>query len=475
MVSIRELPFRSIVWALGGSLIVLVTGFLSLARAFEPSVTIPLYLLLTVIIAWRAGFGAAVAVATCATLGLDFFFTEPRFSFVVTSRQDVFSLLIFAAVSLLISHLSRRIRANADRLGHSEAEQRALYELSRSALLLDWKTSVDEQLCFLIQERMRLKGVALWDEREATFTSSGDTGHASDRLQAAFRAERSYDLPNHLESVRILRFGVRSVGAMLFRGDIDQLTADSIATLVATHLERIRALKAEVAAESQSVSERLRTAVLDGLAHAVKTPLTTIIASSSGLREIGSLSTLQDELARAIEEQASYLADLTDRLLRTAKLDNAAVLLKPQPTHLEDLIHAAIGELRTAYDTSRIHIVGETDLDVSVDPELFRMILVHVLENALKYSVDATAVTMRVGVTGNALIFSVHNEGSYVPQTERELVFQRYYRTESMQHRAPGTGIGLSVAKQAVEAHGGRIWLESDQDAGTTFLITIPV
>ena len=475
MVAMKQLPFKSMAWTLGGSVIVLAAGFLSLARTFEPSVTIPLYLLLTVIIAWRAGFGAAIIVAICATLGLDFFFTEPRFSFAVTSRQDVFSLLIFAAVSLLISHLSRRIRANADRLRHSEAEQRALYELSRSALLLDWKASVDEQLCFLIQERMQLEGVALWDERETAFTSSGDTAHAEDRLKAAFRAERSYDLPNHLESVRMLRFGVRSVGAILFRGNIDQLTADSIATLVATHLERIRAMKAEVAAESQSVSERLRTAVLDGLAHAVKTPLTTIIASSSGLREVGSLSALQNELARAIEEQATYLADLTDRLLRTAKLENTEVLLKAQPTHLADLIHAAMEELRTAYDTSRIHVKGVTDIDVCVDPELLRMILVQVIENALKYSVDATAVTMCVAVEGKLLTLSIHNEGSYVPAAERELIFQRYYRTESMQHRAPGTGVGLSVAKQAVEAHGGRIWLESDQDSGTTFHITLPI
>jgi two-component system sensor histidine kinase KdpD len=470
-----KIPFKPIAWALAGSLMVLGTGFVSLARTFEPSVTIPLYLLLTVIVAWRAGFGAAIAVAVCATLGLDFFFTEPRLSLSVTSRQDAFSLLIFAAVSLLISHLSRRIRAKADQLRHSEAEQRALYELSRSALLIDWKASVDEQLCTLIQERMHLEGVALWDEREATFTASGDTAHATERLQAAFRAERSYDLPNHLESVRILRFGVRSVGAMLFRGHVDQLTADSVATLVATHLERIRALKAEVSAESQAVSERLRTAVLDGLAHAVKTPLTTIVVSSSGLREIGSLTTLQSELAQVIEEQASYLAELTDQLLRTARLDAPEVRLRARPTQLTELIQASIGELRSAYDTSRLRFDGDVNHELNLDPDLFRMLLGQVLENALKYSTDSSTVTIRVVRTITSLDLAVHNEGSFIPYAERELVFQRYYRMDSMRHRAPGTGVGLSVAKQAVEAHGGRIWLDSDRKTGTTFHITLPV
>ena len=468
-------PFKSIAWAIGGCILVLGSGFLSLHRAFEPAVSIPFYMLLTVVVAWRAGFRSALAVALCATLGLDFFFTAPRFAFTVDSKQDVFALVAFAVVSLLISHLSRRIRAKADELHRSEAQQRALYELSRSALLIDWKTSVEAQLCALVQERLHLTSVALWNARDASFTSSGDSADAVDRLQAAFRAERSYDLPNHDESVRILRFGVRPLGAMLFRGPMDQLMTDAVATLVATHLERIRALKAEVAAESQAVSERLRTAVLDGLAHAVKTPLTTIVVSSSGLREIGPLTPLQDELAHVIESQASYLSGLTDRLLRTAKLESKEVLLHAQTTHLQGLIDAAIGELRIAYDTTRLLLKGDTDIDVRVDPELFGMVLVQVLENALKYSTDATNVRVRFDHAEGLLNVSVHNEGFYIPAAEQKLVFQRYYRTEAMQHRAPGTGVGLSVAKQAVEAHGGRIWVESDKDSGTTFHITLPI
>ena len=471
----KHVPFKSIAWTAGGGLLALASGSLGLVHSLPPSVPILLCMVVTVVVAWRAGFGASIAVDIIATLGLDYFGTEPRFTLNVASPQDVFSLIAFAVVSLLISHLSHRVRTKADEVSRSEAQQRALYELSRGALLIDWKASAEAQLCSLVQQGLHLLGVALWDEREASFTSAGDTAQAADHIQVGFRSDRNYDLPNQLECFRVLRFGVRPIGAMLFRGTIEPLMADAVATLVATHLERTRALKAEVSAESQAVSERLRTAVLDGLAHAVKTPLTTIVVSSSGLREIGSLTPLQDELANVIETQASYLAELTDKLLKTAKLEDREMLVQPRSTNLSDVFETAAGELRSAYDMTRLHIQGLTDTTVRLDPDLFRMILVQVLENALKYSPDTMKVRVLVELTATDLTLSVHNDGSYIPEEEQALIFERYYRSASVQHRAPGTGVGLSVAKHAVEAQGGHIWVESTLEGGTTFHVTLPV
>jgi two-component system sensor histidine kinase KdpD len=473
---VKVSPVNSVAWAVGGSAAVLSSGFATLFDSLRPSTSIPLFMLVVVIVAWRGGFRASIAVAVAATLGLDFFFTEPRYSLRMSSPQDVFSLIAFAGVSLLISHLSQRIRAQSDDLRRAEREQRALYELSRSVLLLDWKEPVGEQICSLIQERLHLPGVALWEQREGTCVSFGDTAHAIDRLQAAYRADRAYDLPNHAESVRILRFGVRPLGAILLRGDIEPLVADAVATLVATHMERIRAVKAEVSAESQAVSERMRTTVLDGLAHAVKTPLTTIVVSSSGLREIGSLTPLQDELARAIESQASYLSDLTGKLLRTAKLETKDILVHVEGIELTELFHKAIDELRSIYDVERV-VVGDTQdrRSVRTDPDLLHMVLVQILENALKYSPASSRVLVRVAYAQDVLTLSVHNELSYIPPKELQLIFERYYRSASMEHRAPGTGIGLSVAKHAVDALGGRIWVESDIENGTTFHIALPL
>jgi two-component system, OmpR family, sensor histidine kinase KdpD len=266
------------------------------------------------------------------------------------------------------------------------------------------------------------------------------------------------------------------MGAIYFSGSIEPLMADAIATLIATHVERVRALRAEVVAASQTVSEQLRTAVLDGLAHAVKTPLTTILVSSSGLKEIGELTPLQSELAQVIQNQASHLATLTDKLLRTSKLDASDFVLQKKRVDLVPVVKSVLEELRVEYDVGRV-VAKYSDITAvaEVDVDLIRMALVQLIENALKYSPGSSRVHLDIAVLQESLAISIHNEGSYIPSSERELVFERYYRSPSVEHGASGTGIGLSVTRKAVEAHSGRIWIESDREKGTTFHISIPI
>ena len=184
---------------------------------------------------------------------------------------------------------------------------------------------------------------------------------------------------------------------------------------------------------------------------------------------------MQDELAHVIENQASYLAELTDKLLKTAKLEKRELLVQPRSVRLPEVFGSAVAELRSAYDITRLQVRGLTQVSVRLDPDLSRMVLVQLLENALKYSADTAKVQVNVNVSDEQLSLSVHNDGSYIPQSEQGLIFERYFRSASVQHRAPGTGIGLSVAKHAVEAQGGRIRVESTLEHGTTFCVTLPV
>ena len=102
------------------------------------------------------------------------------------------------------------------------------------------------------------------------------------------------------------------------------------------------------------------------------------------------------------------------------------------------------------------------------------MLLTQYIDNACKYSIFGTAITIRAVRVNAEVIFSVHSYGPVIPMSDRERIFDRYYRAASSSQRAAGTGIGLSIAKRAAMAHGGSVWVASDEADGTTFYAAIP-
>ena len=102
------------------------------------------------------------------------------------------------------------------------------------------------------------------------------------------------------------------------------------------------------------------------------------------------------------------------------------------------------------------------------------MLLTQYIDNACKYSIFGTTITIRVVQLHAEIIFSVHSFGPVIPMADRERIFDRYYRSSNASNRAPGTGIGLSVAKRAALIHGGYVWVTSDEEEGTTFFAAIP-
>jgi two-component system sensor histidine kinase KdpD len=101
------------------------------------------------------------------------------------------------------------------------------------------------------------------------------------------------------------------------------------------------------------------------------------------------------------------------------------------------------------------------------------MALFQLLDNAAKYGIAESSIIIDVCEEQSESRVSVHNEGSFIPLDERDRIFNRFYRSPGSEHKASGTGIGLSVVKHVIEAHHGRVWVTSGED-GTTFFLTIP-
>jgi two-component system sensor histidine kinase KdpD len=273
----------------------------------------------------------------------------------------------------------------------------------------------------------------------------------------------------------LLRAGNDSIGAIAIRGEVGRLVLDALASLTAVTLDRCVVFTKESEVEAAHQSERLRAAVLDSLAHAVKTPLTAIQAATDGLSEVGKLNPAQEELLSLIEDEAGKLNMLSVRLLQTAELEAADMSVAKDEIAVRDLVESVLEEQRGRMSGHPVEVaVPDSTLKLRGDRDLLSMALTQFLDNAAKYSFDGTAVKVSAWESHAEVMLAVHNFGPAIPLNDRERIFQRFYRSEGTRRLAAGTGIGLSTVMMAAEAHRGHVWVISNAEEGTTFYLSLP-
>jgi two-component system sensor histidine kinase KdpD len=319
--------------------------------------------------------------------------------------------------------------------------------------------------------------VVLFDASLARLDATGSGADGLEQLaRDAYVKDSTVEGAGTHTRAHVLRLGSKPVGAIAIRGpEIGRLTIEPIASVAAIALERARSFEKESRAEAAHQTEQLRTAVLDALAHAFKTPLTAILTASSGLLEAGRLSADDVELAALIDEQAEYLSRLTSELLQMAKIDAAEVSLRRERVSVLTLIEDVLARYSEQLHGRRLEVSdGASDLEVYGDRKILLAALEQFIDNALRYSTPGSPISVAAEESLGEVIIAIHNEGPPIRPAERERIFERFYRAEETRHRAPGTGLGLSIAKKAAEAHGGRTWVVSEERTGTTFYFALP-
>jgi two-component system sensor histidine kinase KdpD len=437
-------------------------------------------LVLVMLIGFRWGFIAASAASILSVASLDYFYMPPIFSLYETDLQDWISSGMFLVIALTAGHFANGIKQKSTQTESEQARLERLFLTSRDIIMLDRRDDVGAQLTRLIAETFHADAVALWDARDVRMDKAGKDFVPDDEIRATYFYELSENDLASCRFKRVLRLGTRPIGALFIAGStnkstLDPRSVDAIASLSAIALERAHSFVAESNAEAAKRSEQLRSTVLDGLAHAFKTPLATIQSASSGLLEINHLECAERELVSLIDEQATRLATLTNQVLRTAKLDEGQLKVDHEKLCMDQLFQFCRAEAVHTLTDHPLRIIDETSSGhVWADARLLEMALLQMLDNASKYASPRSPITLRVKTTDTEVIFNIQNEGSFIAPEERLRIFQRFYRLPGSQYKAPGTGIGLSVTKRIAEAHTGRVWVECDSEASTTFSFALP-
>jgi two-component system sensor histidine kinase KdpD len=459
-----------------GVTVVLFVGVLAHWFHWLLPVSALLCLLVIVPIALLCGFWQSVIVSLSAVVVQSY----------LTARQDQFNLVkdpatsvtlfTFVLTALLVSRLSARVTEHTIESESWGGQMHDLYEFTRRTLQMNLHVEPGAQLAELVHEIFALEAVVVFDaDLHETYQAGYWHDDPQELAQNVYYFETTEDDPETGIGKRVVRLGTVPIGSLVVRGETSPLTNNAIASLIAITFDRYRAFANESRIETERRTEQLRATVLDSLAHAYKTPLTAIRAASTGLNEMGHLSPSQSELVSLIDEQAGLLSDLTARLLTTARLDAGEVAVNAADVAIGPLIEEVVASLSDRLASMKVAIqMPDESLVLCCDRQLMTMLLTQYIDNACKYSIFGTMITIRAAHANAEVVFSVRSFGPVIPIADRERIFDRYYRSSTSSNRAAGTGIGLAVAKRAALIHGGYVWVTSDEEEGTTFYAAIP-
>jgi two-component system sensor histidine kinase KdpD len=463
---------------------------------FSVANLILVYLMGVVLVAIRYGRGPSVLASVLSVAAFDFFFVPPYLSFAVSDIQYLLTFAVMLVVALTISGLAARTKQQAELARHQERRTAVLYALSRdlathrgTGLLAQLAAKhlrevFDGQVAIFLADadkRVQLQrgellhfefdpkesGVAQW-----VFEHNERAGLGTDTLPGA----SALYLP--------LIGSAGSIGVVAVRpsessrlSDTDQLhLLESLVNQIALAIERTRLSEEAQQAHVRAESERMRNAILSSVSHDLRTPLATITgAASSLLDEGGRLDpAARLELARSVYREADRLDRLLKNLLDMMRIEAGAVQLSKEWHPVDEVVGAALSRLEGRLRDHTFNTAFPADLPLAlVDGVLLEQVMINLVENAVKYAPSGSAIDLSASANDREVVVEVADRGPGIPAGEEARIFDKFYRAKPA--REGGVGLGLTICRGIIEAHGGRIWAENRRGGGAVFRFAIPL
>ncbi|MBZ5612046.1 MAG: DUF4118 domain-containing protein [Acidobacteriia bacterium] len=462
--------------SLGVALITLVGFRLHLSFA-----TASFSCLLLLVLLSLSGDFASSAVVSCLAVGcLDYFFVDPLFTFRVASPLDTLGLVSFLLTGLVITRLVTKVRAAMELSRLQREKLQKLYDLAQQLLGLEADPKRGSQFLDPFCGTFSIRAVCLFDAVSAELHMAGNAcANLEEKTGDAFLRAKDEDDHQSGISTRCIRVGGRIIGAIGFEGLADpDLTAGSLAALAAAHLERTHSAVHATRATAAAQTESYRTTILDALAHEFKTPLSTILAATGALREAETLGQYHREMAETVESEAARLGRLTSRLIRTARLEREEVKPWMELIDVSSVLADTVDQYARTSAGRRISVVKNCNSsEVLADPDLLRLAVSQLLDNACKYSTPGSTVTLSITREDDYIAVRILSRGNPIPLAERSKIFDRFYRGMDGRRAGPGSGLGLFVARKIALALGGNLDLDGEPAPadGAAFRLILPV
>jgi signal transduction histidine kinase len=275
-----------------------------------------------------------------------------------------------------------------------------------------------------------------------------------------------------IRPLKELMTGIRSISKQRHSEPVKIHSKDEFGELAAAFNEMAARLRQE---------EQLRSDFISMLSHEIRTPLTSIRESVNMIEEevMGPINNRQRKFLEIAGSEIGRICDLLNHLMQASRLEPGALKLHYEPVDVYALVTVCIDRLKPSAEAKQVHIVSEISKetpDVLGDMQYLQQVFLNLIGNAIKFSEPQTQIWVRAGSLDkrNRMTFSVADTGPGILEEDQAKLFNKFYRATTVREHQDGVGLGLSITKNIVEAHGGTIWVESQIGKGTIFSFTLP-
>ena len=484
--------------------LILATGLAFLMYPyFDLPNLIMVYLLGVMATAVHCGRGPAILNSLLSVLAFNFCFVPPRWTFTVAEAKYIVTFGVMFLTAVVISYLATLIRRQAEAARLQERQTAAMYALSGELAATRGVEKILQVAVKHISEIFQCQTVALLpDEKAKLHVAAGDLSSVfhQDIIKELGVAQWAYDagqiagwgtqnIPDSPILYVPLQVADATLGVLALRPrdpqseywllpeQLRHRLLESLAKQVALAFEVERLQKTALAAQVVVETERLRSSLLGSLTHDFQTPLAAIMGSASSLLDLqGKIDPGQaQEMLANIYDEAERLSRLVNNLLDISMLQTGYLKLHKELQPLEEVVGAALNRLEKRLAGRPITTSLPADLPmVPLDASLAEHIFINLLENSLKYTPPGSPLAIAAVSNDGEIEVEVADQGPGLPPDDLEKIFEMYYRgAEDIGQK--GYGLGLSICRAIVQAHGGRIWAANRTGGGAAIRFTFPL
>jgi len=463
---------------------------------------IMLYILSVLIISRiTSGYLYGMAASILSVLLFNFFFTLPYFTFNAIQPGYPVTFVIMLLAAFITSTLTIRIKTQVGLSVEREHRTKLLYEINKMLLKtrglenivkltneyitkifdrsvvfytedpemnagLFMESNTDPNTSYLQQDNER--AVAHW-----VYVNKKRAGAGTDTLKGA----GAYYIPI-ISQAKVL--GV--IGISCVKGKLDEnnrLFLRMLASQVAMALERQHLSDEQRKIIIESEKEKMRSNLLRAISHDIRTPLTGILGASSAILENGDNFDKQthDKLISDIKEDSQWLIRMVENLLSVTRINEGTMNVTKSPEAAEEIVAEAISHIRKRFPERKISVkVPDELLMAPMDGTLIEQVLINLLENAIKHSPENSAVEVEAKLDHQYALFEVRDNGEGIAEEDFPYLFESYVPNgKRSADSSRGMGIGLSICRSIIKAHGGKLEAANRDEGGAVFLFKLPL